>query len=62
MHEHLREIGAMRLVLGQIEDQLHGAADTFCIFGDREGLVHRRPRHAPRGARTPTRDRASAAA
>ena len=48
MHQHLRKIGAMRLVLGQIEDQLHRAAEAFRIFGDQKGSFT--GRHAVRHA------------
>ena len=33
MHQHLRQVGAMRLVLGQRENQLRGAADPVLVFG-----------------------------
>ena len=34
MHQHLRQLGAVRLVLGLVEHQLHGAAQASRIFGD----------------------------
>ncbi len=34
MHQHLGKIGAMRLILGQRQDQLRGAADSVLVLGD----------------------------
>jgi hypothetical protein len=36
VHEHLRDVGAVRLVLGQVEQQLHGAAQALRIVGDEQ--------------------------
>jgi hypothetical protein len=54
MHEHLREIGPVRLVLGQIEHELDGAAYAVLVFGDEQRALT--PRHAVRHA-APERER-----
>jgi DNA-binding IclR family transcriptional regulator len=41
IYQHLREIGAMGLVLGLVEHQLHGAAHACCVFGDEQRAVAR---------------------
>ena len=35
-HEHLRQIGAMRLILRQADDELHGAAQSQFVLGDNQ--------------------------
>jgi hypothetical protein len=47
MHQHLRQIGAVRLILGLIERQLHRAVQASRIFGDQQRAL---PRLAPRAA------------
>ncbi|KAJ3058714.1 hypothetical protein HK102_010348, partial [Quaeritorhiza haematococci] len=32
-HQHLRQVGAVRLVFGEVDDQLHGAAESLRILG-----------------------------
>ena len=36
MHQHLHQVGAVRLILGQVEQQLHGAAQAVRIVGDQQ--------------------------
>ena len=36
VHEHLREVGAVRLVLGLVEHQLHRADDAALVLGDQQ--------------------------
>ena len=36
MHEHLRQVGAVRLVLGLVEHELHRADDADRVLGDEE--------------------------
>ena len=57
MHQHLRQIGAVRLVLGLVEHQLHGAAQALRILGDQQRAFARG--HALRHA-APERHRAVA--
>ncbi len=57
MHQQLRQIGAVRLILGLFEHQLHGAAHAFCVLGDEQRAMARG--HALRDA-APERYRALA--
>jgi hypothetical protein len=41
MHQHLRHVGAMRLVLGLVEHQMHGGAEAMRIFGDQQRALAR---------------------
>jgi hypothetical protein len=41
MHQHLSEVGAMGLVLGLVQHQLHRTADTLRIFGDQQSAFAR---------------------
>lgn len=36
MHEHLGDIGAVRLVLRQVEDELYSAADALRVLRDEQ--------------------------
>ncbi len=36
MNEHFGEVGAVRLVFGEVEDELNGAANAVGIFGNEE--------------------------
>jgi len=36
MYQHLRQIGAVRLVVRQVEQQLHGAAHPARVFADQQ--------------------------
>ena len=60
--QHLREVGAVGLVLGLIEDQLHGAADAVRVLGDQQRALARAPRPGDPRQNAIAPARASAAA
>jgi hypothetical protein len=60
VHQHLGDVGAMRLILGQIQNQLHGAADAEGVFRHEQRALPFRDaiRHAtPEGHRLVARHR-----
>ena len=60
MHQHLRQFGAVGLVLGLVEHQLHGATEALRVFGNDQGAFargHPVGHAAPEGHRAVARQR-----